>query len=160
MSLTRKMIFALSLSLATMLPIGAIAAPVDIPAVPPVVSASAASKSLFVVVTTNKPMTQMMAMVLASQTIGKGQSVRVLLCDEACKLVLKGSKEIRFKPSGKSPQELLKGLMAKGAKVEVCALYLPNSGRKAADLIDGVGVAQPPAVAEAMATDGVKLFTF
>lgn len=160
MSVTRKTISALSLALATMLPVGAFAAPADTPVAQSVASAPAASKGLYVVVTTKEPMTQMMAMVLATQTIAKGQSVRVLLCDSACDLALKGSKETKFKPSGKSAQDLLKGLMAKGVKVEVCALYLPNSGKKATDLLDGVGVAQPPAVAEAMAADGVKLFTF
>jgi predicted peroxiredoxin len=160
MSVKRKIVSALSLSLAIMFPAGAMAATSPTSEQIPAATAPVASNGLYVVVTSPDPMTQMMAMVISTQTVAQGRSVRVLLCDAAGKLALKGSKETTFKPSGKSPQALLKGLIAKGVKVEVCALYLPNTGKKPADLIDGVGVAQPPAVAEAMAADGVKLFTF
>lgn len=118
------------------------------------------AKGLFVVVTSDDPMTQMMAMVLSTQTLTQGRSVRVLVCGKAGELVLKGSKEKLFKPLDKSPQMLLKGLIAKGVKVEVCPIYLPNTGKQPSALIDGVTVAQPPAVAAAMAEDGIKLFTF
>jgi predicted peroxiredoxin len=120
----------------------------------------ATTKGLFVVVTSDDPMTQMMAMVLSAQTLNQGRSVRVLICGKAGELVLKGSKEKLFKPVNKSPQMMLKELMAKGVKVEVCPLYLPNTGKQPSALIDGVTVAQPPAVAAAMAEDGIKLFTF
>lgn len=159
MSIIRKRISVLCIALATMFPAGAMAA-APVAEAPQSAVAPAASKGLYVMVTSERPMTQMLAMVLATQTVAKGQSVRVLLCDKAGDLALKGSRETKFKPAGKSPQDLLKGLMAKGVKVEVCALYLPNTGKSAADLIDGVTVAQPPAVAEAMAADGIKLFTF
>ncbi len=119
-----------------------------------------ATKGLFVVVTSGDSMTQMMALVLSSQTLSQGRSVRVLICGEAGKLALKGSREKLFKPTGKSPQALLKGLIAKGVKVEVCPLYLPNTGKQPSALIDGVTIAQPPAVAAAMAEDGIKLLTF
>jgi predicted peroxiredoxin len=119
-----------------------------------------ATKGLFVVVTSDDSMTQMMAMVLSTQTLTQGRSVRVLVCGKAGELVLKGSKEKLFKPLDKSPQMLLKGLIAKGVTVEVCPLYLPNTGKQPSALIDGVTVAQPPAVAAAMAEDGIKLLTF
>ena len=52
------------------------------------------------------------------------------------------------------------GLMKSGAKVEVCALFLPNSDWKAADLIDGVGVAKPGEVAAYMMQTSVKVLSY
>ncbi|MBN1929648.1 MAG: DsrE family protein [Chlorobiaceae bacterium] len=124
------------------------------------VAAQSSNKGLFVIVTPGDSMTQMMAMVLSTQTLNQGRSVRVLLCGEAGKIALKGSKETLFKPTNKSPQMLLKGLIAKGVKVEVCPLFLPNTGKQPSDLIAGVTVANPAAVASALAEDGIKLLTY
>jgi hypothetical protein len=44
--------------------------------------------------------------------------------------------------------------------VQVCALYLPNAGKTAADLLEGVSPAQPPAIAELMMRRETRLFTF
>lgn len=127
---------------------------------PQPVAAQPTSKGLFVIVTSGDSMAQMMAMVLSTQTLNQGRSVRVLICGKAGELVLKGSKEKIFKPVNKSPQMLLKGLIAKGVTVEVCPLYLPNTGKQLSDLIAGVTVAKPPVVAAAMAEDGIKLLTY
>ena len=44
--------------------------------------------------------------------------------------------------------------------MEVCAIYLPGLGADASVLIDGVGVAQPPAMAGAMLGDGTTVWSF
>lgn len=118
------------------------------------------TKGLFVIVTSENAMTQMMAMVLSTQTLNQGRSVRVLLCGPAGNLALKGSKEQLFKPVNKSPQMLLKELIARGVKVEVCPIFLPNTGKQPSALITGVTVGNPPVIAAALAEDGIKLLTY
>jgi hypothetical protein len=118
------------------------------------------TKGLFVVVTTPDVQTQMMAMVLSTQTINQGKSVRMLLCGPAGELAVKNSEQTMLKPLNKSPQMLLLGLIKSGATVEMCPLFLPNKGADAAVLIDGVSIAKPPVVAQKLREEGVKLFTF
>lgn len=119
------------------------------------------TKGLFVVVTTGDPQTQLMAMSLSTQVKLKGKSLRILLCDSAGELAVKGSREVVLKPIDKSPQMLMKALISQGVKVEVCPFFLANKAfATPADLIDGVSVAQPPLVADALLEPGTKLFTF
>lgn len=119
-----------------------------------------ANEGIFVVITDADPMTQMMALVLSTQTLNQGRKVQVLLCGPAGSLALKNGDQKVFKPIDKSPAMLLKGLIAKGVTVELCPLYLPNTGKKASEMIEGVTVAKPPVVAAGLAAPGMKLFTF
>jgi predicted peroxiredoxin len=116
--------------------------------------------SILTVVTSPDAQTQGMAFVLSIQSAQQGASVRVLLCGLAGGLALKGSAETKLKPKGMSPQMLMAKLIGQGATVEVCALYLPNAGKTPADLVDGIGVAKPPAIAAAMLAPDTRLFTF
>jgi intracellular sulfur oxidation DsrE/DsrF family protein len=118
------------------------------------------TESLFVVLTSDDAETQMMAMVLATQSLNKDVPVRVLLCSEAGELALKDSESPAFAPADRSPKQLLMGLMNNGVQVEVCGIFLPNRDYTEADLIDGVGTAAPPEVAEFMKQEGVRYFTF
>jgi intracellular sulfur oxidation DsrE/DsrF family protein len=102
----------------------------------------------------------MMAMVLGNQVAAKGASVRVLLCDAAARLAVEGESFPSFQPAGKTPQNLLQGLMQKGATVEVCAIFLPNTEYEQSDLLSGVGVAKPGPVADHMLKPDVRYFTF
>ncbi len=118
-------------------------------------------KGLFVIVTAGDPQTQLMAMSLSTQVKLKGKTIRILLCDSAGELAVKGSRETVLKPIDKSPQMLMKALISQGVKVEVCPFFLANkSFASPADLIEGVTVAQPPLVADALLEPGIKLFTF
>ncbi|HHE31989.1 MAG TPA: hypothetical protein ENL07_05025 [Chlorobaculum parvum] len=157
MSMFRKSMTALALILAVLFSFGAA---INTASAEPKVTVKNSNKGLFVVVTSEDSMAQMMAMVLSTQTLKQGRSVRVLLCGEAGNLAVNGSKEKLFKPLNKSPQMLLKGLIAKGVKVEVCPLFLPNTGKQVSDLISGVIVAKPPLIATAMAEEGIKLLTY
>ncbi|PWN07856.1 DsrE family protein [Rhodohalobacter mucosus] len=115
---------------------------------------------LFVVVTSADAETQMMAMVLATQSINQDVNVRILLCSEAGELAVKNSESPMFAPPNRSPKQLLSGLIERGAVVEVCGIFLPNREYTSEDLIDGVGTASPPEVAEYMRGEGIRYFTF
>ena len=84
----------------------------------------------------------------------------VTYVSERADVALKGAPQVALKPRGMTPQGMLAGLIADGVEVEVCALYLPNREKQPDDLIDGVGVAKPPAIAEAMLAANTRLFTF
>lgn len=120
----------------------------------------AAADDIFVVVSSEEAQTQMMAMVLGNQVAAKGASVRVLLCDAAATLAVQGASFPTFEPASRTPQDLLRGLMQKGATVEVCAIFLPNTEYESSDLLDGVGVAKPGPIADHMMKPGVRYFTF
>ena len=99
-------------------------------------------------------------MVLATQALAQKAAVRVLLCSEGGQLALKDKDSAALKPMNKSPKELLQGLMKAGAKVEVCALFLPNADLKPTDLIDGIGVAKPADVAAYLLQPNVKALSY
>jgi predicted peroxiredoxin len=121
-------------------------------------------ETLVTILTAPEPQTQLMAMVLAMQAAQQGVTPHVLLCGPAGDLALKDAPKTATAPQppmGMSPQ----GLMAKiaempGAKVEVCALYLPGMGADASVLMDGVTVAKPPAMAAAMIAPGARVASY
>lgn len=115
---------------------------------------------LFVAVNSGNPQTQGMAFVLATQAIEQKAGVRVLLCGEGGQLAVKGKEAAVLKPRNVTPVQMLQGLLKAGGKVEVCALFLPNSGLKADDLIEGVEVAKPADVAKYFLQGQVKTLTF
>ena len=116
---------------------------------------------LFVVLTSADAETQMMALVLATQSFNQDVPVRILLCSEAGDLALKDSESPAFKPADRSPKQLLMNLMNNGVTVELCGIYLPNREHLSADdLLDGVGTARPPEVAAYMKQPHVRYFSF
>lgn len=115
---------------------------------------------LFVAVNSANAQTQGMALVLASQAVEQKANVRVLLCSDGGQLAVKGKEAAVLKPRNVTPNQMLQGLMKSGAKVEVCALFLPNSGLQPTDLIDGVGVAKPADVAAYFLQPNVKTLGF
>jgi predicted peroxiredoxin len=117
-------------------------------------------EELFVVVTTDDAQTQMMAMVLANQSLNQGASVRVLLCGAGGRLALADEEFPAFQPADRTPQQLLQNLINEGVTVDVCAIFLPNTDANESDLIEGIGTARPPAIAEHMMKPGVRPFTF
>jgi predicted peroxiredoxin len=115
---------------------------------------------LLVTVNSGNAQTQGMALVLASQAVEQKAGVRVLLCSEGGQLAVKGKEGTVLKPRNVTPNQMLQGLMKAGAKVEVCALFLPNSGLQPTDLIEGVSVAKPADVATYMLQGNVKTLTY
>ncbi|BAO28101.1 DsrE family protein [Sulfuritalea hydrogenivorans] len=104
--------------------------------------------------------TQGVALVLANQAVAQKAAVRILLCSDGGQLAVKDRESAMLKPANKSPKEMLQGLMKAGAKVEVCALFLPNSDLKPTDLIEGIGVAKPADVAAYMLQPNVRTLNY
>ena len=115
---------------------------------------------LFVGINSGNAQTQGVALVLATQAVAQKAAVRVLLCSEGAQLAVKDKESAVLKPVNKSPKEMLQGLMKSGAKVEVCALFLPNSDLKPTDLSEGIGVAKPADVAAYLMQPNVKALTY
>lgn len=114
----------------------------------------AEDKSLVTVVTSPDAQTQLMAMVLTVNAAQQGVTPHILLCGPAADMALKDAPESATAaqpPKGMSPQGLMKKIMGMpNASVEVCAIYLPGKGATPDALIEGVGVANPPAMAKAI----------
>lgn len=109
---------------------------------------------LVTILTAPDAQTQMMAMVLTLKSADQGVTPHVMLCGPAADLALKEAPESATapqKPLGVGPQALMQKIVGlPGAKVDVCAIYLPNKGAGSEVLLDGVGVAVPDAMAKAM----------
>lgn len=117
-------------------------------------------KRLFVTVTAADDMTRGMALVLANQVVDRGAEVRVLLCGPGAELALADHESPPLAPRGVTPQQMLVRLMEAGAVVEVCALFLPNTGHTTDCLLEGVGVGDPGDVADYMLEPHVHFLTF
>ncbi len=118
-------------------------------------------ENVFIILSSESPQTQGMAMVLANTMVDEGATVDVLLCDAAGDIALaQGDGGPSLAPKGVTPGKLLGSLMDKGASISVCALYLPNSGYKESDLAEGVSVAKPPEMTALMRDPKVRVFTF
>ena len=115
---------------------------------------------LFVSIHSAGAMAQGAGLVLAGQVLEQKVAVRVLLCDAAGDIAVTGMEMPALKPRNVTPQQMLQGLLKAGAKVEVCALYLPNTGRKPADLLTGVTPASPADVAAHLMKAGVRTLAF
>ncbi len=113
----------------------------------------------FVTVTSADSQTRGMALVLANQMAEQGAEVRVLLCGPGAELALHDYQPPRLKPRDVTPRQLLHNLMGGGATVEVCAIFLPNTGYEEGDLAEGIGVARPDDVAEWMLQPNVRWFS-
>jgi sulfur relay (sulfurtransferase) complex TusBCD TusD component (DsrE family) len=121
---------------------------------------AAMAEELFVNIHSGHAMAQGAGLVLAGQALEQKAAVRVLLCDAAGDIALAGLDTQALKPRNVTPQQMLQGLVKNGAKVEVCALYLPNRGKQPSDLIAGVTPAKPAEVAAHLLKPGVKTLAF
>ena len=118
---------------------------------------------LVTIVGTGDPQTQLMSMVLTMQSLKQGSKVHILLCGPGGDLALKNAPSTATapqNPKGMSPQGLMQKVMAAGATIEVCAIYLPNKGLEKSALIDGVGTAKPPAMAARLIADNTRVMSF
>jgi sulfur relay (sulfurtransferase) complex TusBCD TusD component (DsrE family) len=121
---------------------------------------SVQAQDLFVNIHSGNAMAQGAGLVLAGQAMEQKAAVRILLCDAAGDIAVNGQSGPALKPRNVTTQQMLQGLIKGGAKVEVCALYLPNTGRQASDLIDGVTPAKPADVAAHLLKPSVKTLAF
>jgi len=117
---------------------------------------------MLTILTSGDDETQAMALILTMQAMDNQVDAQILLCDEAGDLAvgeLAGDSPV-FEGPDASPAQMVQRLIGNGVTVEVCAIYLPNREYTDADLIDGVGIAQPPAIGALVADPDVRLFTF
>lgn len=121
---------------------------------------AAQADELFVSIHSGSVMAQGAGLVLAGQVLEQKVDVRVLLCDAAGDIAVIGQNMPSLKPRNVTPQQMLQGLIKAGAKVEVCALYLPNTGRQATDLLAGVTPAKPADIATHLLKPGVRTLAF
>jgi len=97
---------------------------------------------------------------LASHAVEQKIPVRVLLCDVAGDIAVTGKEIPTHKPRNVTSQQMLQNLIKVGPTVEVCALYLPNTGGQSADLLAGVTPAKPADVAAYLMKPGVRTLAF
>lgn len=121
------------------------------------------AQELFVKVNSPSPMTQGEAMVLANTALEQKANVRILLCDAGGDLALAeqdAAKQTVLKPRDVTPHQMLQGAIKAGAQVQVCALYLPNTGKQPGDLLEGVTPAKPGDVMQHVLQPGVQTLSF
>ena len=118
------------------------------------------AQDLFVNIHSGSAMAQGAGLVLAGQALEQKANVRILLCDAAGDIAVTGAELPKLKPRDVTTQQMLQGVIKAGAKVEVCALYLPNTGRKPTDLIEGVTPAKPADVAAHLLRPGLNTLAF
>ncbi len=124
------------------------------------ITAYADNANVTFIVNSEGTMAQGAAMVLANKMLEQGDNVSILLCDKAGDLALKSNTGKALKPANVTPGQMLDGAMKKGAKVSVCALYLPNSGHAADSLKENITPAKPDAMAKQMTEPNRKVFSF
>jgi predicted peroxiredoxin len=115
---------------------------------------------LLVTIDSGTTMSQGAALVLAGQAQEQKAKVRVLLCGAGGDIAAAGQPGEALKPRNVTPQQMLQGIIKNGAQVEVCALYLPNTGKKPSDLIEGVTPAKPADVAAYLLKPNVRTLSF
>jgi predicted peroxiredoxin len=119
---------------------------------------------LVTVVTSADPQTQLMSMVLTMAAAQQGAQAHILLCGPAGDLALRDAPETATAgqpPRNMSPQGLMQMIREKtGTTVEVCAIYLPGRGEDASALLDGIGVAEPGAMAARLMATDARVLSF
>lgn len=123
-------------------------------------SLSSQAGELFLTVNSGSAMMQGAGLVLASQAIEQNATVRVLLCDAGGDIAASGKEMPSLKAKNLTPRQMLQGLIKAGAKVEVCAPYLPNTGLQPTDLIAGATIGKPADVVMDPLKPDVKALAF
>lgn len=118
------------------------------------------AEELFVNIHSGNAMAQGAGLAIATNALEQKATVRVLLCDAAGDIALVGKELPKLKSRDVTTQQILQGVIKAGAKVEVCALYLPNTGKQASDLIEGVTPAKPAEIAAHLLKPGVNTLAF
>lgn len=118
------------------------------------------SNHLVTVVTSGSSETRAMAMILTRQHVRSGGTAQVLLCDEGANMALADSEDGPVvEPAGATPTGMLTALTEADVAVNVCAIFLPNRAETEEDLRDGIGVAAPDAITEAMNQPNARILS-
>ncbi|MEX0730141.1 MAG: hypothetical protein WED00_07035 [Aquisalimonadaceae bacterium] len=106
---------------------------------------------------------QGMAISLATTLARKDKEVRILLCGEAGELALEQNIPPSLRPRDISPKEMMLEAMTLGATVQVCELFLPNSGYRQyqeSDLVSEIEQANAEEIADFMLRPNVRTFSY
>ncbi len=117
---------------------------------------------MLTIITSDDDETQAMALILTMQAQRNGVTPQILLCDDASELAVASEMDDSdvLRGPDASAAQMIQRMVNNGVTVDVCAIFLPNSEYSEDDLVDGVGVAQPPAIGALVADPAVRLFTF
>ena len=120
-------------------------------------------RDVLIMVNSEEDQVQGLAMTTASELAQRDHSVHILLCGEAAELGLEEYIPQTLAPRDVSSKELMLEAMSFGATVEVCHLYLPNSGYRQyeeEDLLDDVTVNNPEEKAEMISRDDLRVLSY
>ena len=117
------------------------------------------SQSTVLAVTSAGAQMQTMAMVLANQVEAQRASVRILLCDPAGTLAMKGTLFPVVQPEDhRTPKDLLQVLIDKRVRVDGGAIFLPNMSYESAGFLEGVGQVRSGPEAGDVLTPDIRYF--
>jgi hypothetical protein len=125
--------------------------------------ASHTKASLFTIITTSDPQTQLMALTLTRAALVQGETPRILLCSSAGDLALRDTPATGLEPQlplGTSPVSMLQLLVSEKVEIQVCATYLPNRNLEKSALSEGVGMATPPEITKILIDRSVRVLSF
>lgn len=111
--------------------------------------------SLFVNMTSDDSHRANMAFAFSKGQLDRGHPVTIWLNDKGVFVASKGSTDKLGEP-----QTALKGLMASGAQVIVCAMCMKHYGVKESDLLDGIKISNPDISGAALFKDDAKALTW
>ncbi len=120
-------------------------------------------RDVLMLVNTEEDQVQGLAMTTASELAQRDHSVHIILCGEAAELGLEEYIPQTLAPRDVSSKELMQEAMSFGATVEVCHLFLPNSGYRQyeeEDLLDEVTVNNPEDKAEMISRDDLRVLSY
>ena len=120
-------------------------------------------RDVLMLVNTEEDQVQGLAMTTASELAQRDHSVHIILCGEAGELGLEEYIPQTLAPRDVSSKELMLEAMSFGANVEVCHLFLPNSGYRQyeeEDLLDEVTVNNPEDKAEMISRDDLRVLSY
>lgn len=120
-------------------------------------------RDVLLLVNSEQDQVQGSAMTLASQLAQRDHSVHIILCGEAAELGLEEFLPQTLAPREVSAKELMQEAMSFGATVEVCHLFLPNSGYRQyeeEDLLGEVTVNRPEDKAEMISAPNVRVISY
>lgn len=105
-----------------------------------------ATATLFLNMATDDLWTAQMIETYAGTVLGMGHPVVIFLNVRGVRLQSKTTPQPKAGLSGKTPVDMLKGLIEKGAAVHVCPTCTEQAGMSPKDWIDGVKAAGPETV--------------
>jgi predicted peroxiredoxin len=113
-----------------------------VPAAAPVAAAEEA-RPIFYNLTSDDAWTAGMALAQARTAAERGHAVTVFLNVRAVRLADRDAAQGSFGPTGRTPAEMLAGLVEAGHTVLVCGVCMKVGGMAPGDLIEGAEMASP-----------------